>query len=73
MAILSCTCIILVAVGKSKKIAKRAAASKLLQSVRQLQNDTTNTAILDDEEDELPLVSYQLKFNCFLMTFHSFL
>jgi len=43
-------------VGKSKKIAKRAAASKLLQSVRQLQNDNTGTAMLD-EEDELSLVS----------------
>lgn len=45
------------AVGKSKKIAKRAAASKLLNSVRQLQNDNTSTAVLDEEEDELPLVS----------------
>lgn len=45
------------AVGKSKKIAKRVAASKLLNSVRQLQNDNTSTAVLDEEEDELPLVS----------------
>ena len=46
-----------IAVGKSKKIAKRAAASKLLQAVRQLQNDNSSTAVLDEEEDELPLVS----------------
>ncbi|XP_067945531.1 protein Loquacious-like [Watersipora subatra] len=42
------------AVGKSKKVAKRAAASKLLQSVQHWPTDVKTVAV-DEEEDELPL------------------
>lgn len=45
--------------GKSKKIAKRAAASKLLQSIRQMQSEKAADTVFEEEEDDmLNLVSW---------------